>query len=95
VARVAEEGMTLAVEQCLRNAVARELKQAPAAIDLDASVEEVGLDSAGLSEVVLQLEEDLGLHFSDEILMDFLSCETLRDIAAMVSNYAAGKAAES
>lgn len=51
--------------------------------DLDAPVESLGIDSIGLTELVLEIEEMLGEEMDEELLVGFTDARTLGEMRSI------------
>lgn len=75
------------IEEQLRTLLARQLGQAPAAIDLGASWRTLGLDSLDLLALVLDCEQLFDVTIPDDQLLQI--CSVL-DLAAWLSTHQPG-----
>lgn len=50
----------------------------------DLPVEQIGLDSLGLSQIVLELEEKLDVTLDDDVLAQLIQAETTGDLLAVL-----------
>jgi|CXWL01.1.fsa_nt_gi acyl carrier protein len=65
------------LDSILRDAVNRITVNQYASLPLDLSLSEVGLDSLGLSQIVLSIEEGTGWQLDDQMLDDLLNEKTI------------------
>lgn len=64
----------------------------PAAISRLTRLDEINLDSLGLTTVITELEESVGLQFSSEQLMRFTEVVTVEDVIAVIADWQAAPA---
>lgn len=61
---------------------ARDYKELP----LDLSLSEIGLDSLGLSQIILSIEEETGWCLDDELLSNIIDEETMGGVRNLLTN---------
>jgi acyl carrier protein len=80
------------IEKSVVAAIARACSASRDCLELDTSLDEVGLDSLGLHSVINDVQERCGIELSPDQLMSFLAVTTVRDVAAVFKGLTTGEA---
>lgn len=79
--------MKIDVEQAVLSAVNLVSENGLTALDHAARIEQIGLDSIGLTEVILRIEENLGMEISEPVLLEVADATTVGQFLKILSDY--------
>jgi acyl carrier protein len=76
---------TNGIDALVVSTIAAMCRREPSSIGLDTTVQELGLDSLGLSLVAAEIESALSRNLSEQHLAQLLVASSLRDIVTIAS----------